>query len=104
MKPLLAPTNVRKLIQCTSNLVSLIYYLVIFHFSRELLISACAYLGNTLGQFRDKEEYGASKLLAYLPTMSPGGRKDVNSWFPSAKRAVIHHCIARILKVYRKDK
>ncbi|KAG2216809.1 hypothetical protein INT45_013821 [Circinella minor] len=60
-------------------------------------------LGNTMGQFRDKEQFGASKLLAYLPIISPGKRKDVNSWFPIAKRAIIHKCISLIFEPYSED-
>lgn len=108
MKPSLASVNEKKRIQCSSNLVgSLVYFSLIMVLFVDLLavVNSCyTYLANTLGQFRDKDKYGASKLLAYLPVISPKGRKDVSSWFPAAKRAIIHYCIALILRPYHKDR
>ncbi|KAI8147742.1 hypothetical protein BJV82DRAFT_305675 [Fennellomyces sp. T-0311] len=59
-------------------------------------------LGNTLRQFRDKSEFGASKLLAYFPYMD--SQRDVGPWFAAARRAVFHYCLSRILRPYRKNR
>ncbi|KAI8136968.1 hypothetical protein BJV82DRAFT_675291 [Fennellomyces sp. T-0311] len=54
-------------------------------------------LGNIPVEVRDQPTYGASHLLGYFPTIEWKAPTAAPSWFTTAKYAVIHHCMSKIL-------
>ncbi|KAI8136857.1 hypothetical protein BJV82DRAFT_629306 [Fennellomyces sp. T-0311] len=54
-------------------------------------------LGNIPVEARDQPCYRASRLLAYFPTIDWKATTNVPSWFTTAKYAVIHYCLSKIL-------